>query len=68
MFTRPIMHTQTGYVQPAVHREPSPVFSLPVAAWTREPGTNYYTIITAEGPQSIVVGMPYQVPTYFQPG
>lgn len=53
MFTRPIYHYVTVIEDKPVIRASSPAFSLPVPAYMREPGTNYVTIITAEGTQMV---------------
>ena len=55
MITRPMNHTETTFSQSTVARTPSPWFAPPVPSYMREPGTNYVTIITSEGPQAYVV-------------
>ena len=50
MFTRPIVHRQVALTQGTVQRTPSPYFAPPVPSGMREPGTNFFTIITAHGP------------------
>lgn len=55
MITRPMNHTETTFSQCTVARTPSPWFAPPVPSYMREPGTNYVTIITSEGPQVYVV-------------
>ena len=53
--TRPLgQHTQTSYVQGQIMRAPSPWFAPPVPNPMREPGTNYLSIITAEGNKQVV--------------
>jgi hypothetical protein len=68
MLTRRPIHTYTSWQQGQVVRAASPYFRPPRPAAVREPGTNYLTIVSAEGPMPIVVGAPQVVPTYFQPG
>ena len=48
-------HTQTTHTQGTVNRTRNPFFAPPVPAHMPEPGFNYLTIITAEGPQRIQV-------------
>ena len=55
MITRPMTHTETTFTQSSVARTPSPAFAPPVPSYMREPGTNYVTIITSDGPQTYVV-------------
>lgn len=45
-------HKTVTFAQGSVVRSPSPVFAPPVPAYMREPGTNYYTLITAPGPHT----------------
>lgn len=53
MITRiPTDHTQVGFYQGSVIRTPSPFFAPPVPTGMQEPGTNWYTIVTAEGPHT----------------
>lgn len=54
MFSRPIRHTGTTYVPTTIQRAPSPIFLPPVPHVMREPGKNWFTIITADDP--IVIG------------
>lgn len=49
---RPIEHKQVTFTQGAVMRTSSPFFAPPVPGAMREPGTNYYTVITAPGPHN----------------
>jgi hypothetical protein len=46
-------HKQVAFYQSTIARTPSPDFSPPVPAYMREPGTNWYTIITASGPHNL---------------
>jgi hypothetical protein len=48
----PTEHKQITFTQGQVMRAPSPAFAPPFPAYMREPGTNYYTIITANGPHT----------------
>ena len=51
--TRDVSQHQECYsFQTQIMRAPSPVFSPPVPSWMREPGTNFITIVTAEGPHT----------------
>lgn len=52
--TRPITHdnAQNVFVQSVVMRSASPWFVPPVPVGMQEPGTNYFTIVTAEGPHT----------------
>lgn len=52
---RPITHNQTTFTQAAIARSPSPWFAPPVPAYMREPGTNYFTIISAPDQSSTIV-------------
>jgi hypothetical protein len=45
-------HKQVSFYQGTVLRSQLPGFAPPVPAYMREPGTNYYTIITAPGPHT----------------
>ena len=45
-------HRQVTFYQAAMERTASPFFAPPVPRGMLEPGTNYYTIITAEGPHT----------------
>ncbi len=45
-------HQQVTFYQAAMERTASPFFAPPVPRGMLEPGTNYYTIITAEGPHT----------------
>ena len=45
-------HQQVTFYQAAMERTASPFFAPPVPRGMIEPGTNYYTIITAEGPHT----------------
>jgi len=54
MFTRNVsQHTQTTSFQSVIERAPSPSFCPPVPVGAQEPGTNYMTIVTAEGPHTL---------------
>jgi hypothetical protein len=48
----PTQHRQVSFYQGSIMRSPSPYFAPPVPGYMREPGTNYYTIITAPGPHT----------------
>jgi hypothetical protein len=48
----PTDHKQISFTQGQVMRAPSPAFAPPVPASMREPGTNWFTIITANGPHT----------------
>lgn len=48
----PTEHKQVVHTQGEISRAPSPAFAPPVPAYMREPGTNWYTIITANGPHT----------------
>ena len=48
-------HTQVQFHQSEVQRSSSPWFCPPVPAHMPEPGFDYVTLITAEGPQRIQV-------------
>ena len=50
--TRPLYHTQTTLVQYQIIRSPAWYFAPPVPSAMREPGTNFYTLITANGPHT----------------
>ena len=46
-------HRQTTMYATSIMRSPSPFFVPPVPAGMREPGTNWYTIVTADGPHTL---------------
>ena len=46
---RHLGHKVVSFRQGTIQRAPSPYFSPPEPAWTREPGTDYLTLITREG-------------------
>lgn len=48
----PTEHKTVRFYQGQVQRSPSPAFTPPVPAYMREPGTNWYTLITAPGPHT----------------
>jgi hypothetical protein len=50
LFSRPMKHTQTTFRPGVIERPPALYFAPPAPAHMREPGTNYVTILTAEGP------------------
>jgi len=52
MIRRPFRHTQTTHLQGALIRDAGSDFNfaMPTARAMREPGTNYLTYITADGP------------------
>lgn len=52
MIRRPFRHTQTTHLQGAVIRDAASDFNfaMPTARPMREPGTNFLTYITADGP------------------
>ena len=57
MFTRDVsQHSITTHEPAAVMRSPSPFFAPPVPAYMREPGTNWFSIITADGGHHLVQG------------
>jgi hypothetical protein len=45
-------HQQVGFYQSTILRTPSPFFAPPVPTGMQEPGTNWFTIVTAEGPHT----------------
>jgi hypothetical protein len=54
MFTRDVSQHQMAYqLVTQLERQYSPFFCPPVPAGMREPGTNYYTLVTADGPHTI---------------
>jgi len=46
-------HTQTTSFPSVVERTASPAFAPPVPMGMQEPGTNWFTIVTAEGPHTV---------------
>ena len=48
----PTEHKQIGFTQSVLMRSASPWFAPPLPAYMREPGTNWYTVITAPGPHT----------------
>jgi len=50
---RPFYHTTTTHYQGTMIREKTPKLYVPNARPMREPGTNYLTYITANGPRTI---------------
>lgn len=68
MFSRQIAHTYTAWDGGTVQRGPSTWFSPPKPSTSREPGTNYLTAVSAEGPMTIILGTPQVIPTYRQQG
>jgi hypothetical protein len=48
----PTEHKTVRFFPGQVQRAPSPAFAPPVPAYMREPGTNWYTLITANGPHT----------------
>lgn len=59
MHHRTYAHRQTTYTQGEIVRAPSIGFLPPVPAVMREPGTNYLTILTADGQAVIDAGSFY---------
>jgi hypothetical protein len=54
VFTRDISeHSMTYAFVSQIQRSYSPSFCPPVPSGMREPGTNYYTLITADGPHTV---------------
>ena len=54
MFTRDVSQHQVTYqFASQLQRTYAPEFCPPVPAGMREPGTNYYTLITADGPNTL---------------
>lgn len=51
--SRPMHHTQTTHNPGTIERTPAWYFAPPMLTGMREPGTNYYTLITAHGPHTI---------------
>lgn len=45
-------HTRTVHAVGQVERQPAWYFAPPVPAGMREPGTNWFTIVTAHGPHT----------------
>jgi len=50
MMNRPIRHTETTFQQHDIKRGGTPGFMLPDSRSMREPGTDFFTLITATGP------------------
>jgi hypothetical protein len=50
MMNRPIRHTETTFEQHQLKRGATPGFMLPDSRSMREPGTDFFTLITATGP------------------
>jgi len=50
MMNRPIRHTETTFEQHDIKRGGTPGFMLPDSRSMREPGTDFFTLITATGP------------------
>ena len=50
---RPFHHTTTTHYQGTMIRQKTPKLYVPNARPMREPGTNYLTYITANGPRTI---------------
>jgi hypothetical protein len=46
---RHFIHKSVSYNPGQLYRTPSPYFSPPEPAWTREPGTDYLTLLTRDG-------------------
>lgn len=46
-------HVQVESFPTTLSRSPSPVFAPPVPTGMQEPGTNYFTIVTAQGPHTL---------------
>ena len=46
-------HTQVESFPSALQRSPGPEFAPPVPTGMHEPGTNYFTIVTADGPHTL---------------
>ena len=46
--TRPIHHRTILHVAAVPERSPAPWFAPPVPAIAREPGTNWFSIVTSE--------------------
>lgn len=46
-------HTSTYDFVGSLQRGPSPWFAPPVPVGSQEPGTNYLTIVTADGPHTL---------------
>ena len=46
-------HSQTTMYGTSIMRAPSPFFSPPFPTGMQEPGTNWYTIVTADGPHTV---------------
>ena len=52
--TRPVsQHNQTTHYQGVVSRAASPYFAPPVPLGCQEPNTNWFTIVTADGPHTL---------------
>lgn len=53
MFSRPIRHRFTSHRPGVIMRAGLPAMMMPPARPMREPRTNYFTYITADGPRTV---------------
>ena len=54
LFSRDVsQHAEAGQVVSTVERSASPYFAPPFPSGMQEPGANYFTIVTADGPHTL---------------